>query len=84
MTEITKDQVKEAVREVIAEKFELTFGIDCMSEQDRSEMRKDVLFLRTLRVTAQSGGEKIFLFIIGVICAGIAALAFPDIWRSLK
>ena len=84
MPEITKEQVKEAVREVLAEKFELTFGIDCMCEEDRKEMRKDVLFLRTLRLTAQSGGEKIFLFIIGVICAGIAAFAFPDIWRSLK
>ena len=55
-----------------------------MCEEDRKEMRKDILFLRTLRVTAQSGGEKIFLFIIGIICAGIAAFAFPDIWRSLK
>jgi hypothetical protein len=84
MTEITKEQVKEAIREVIAEKFELTLGIDCMCEEDRKEMRKDVLFLRTLRLTAQSGGEKVFLFIIGIACAGAAALLFPEIWRSMR
>jgi len=84
MTEITKEQVKDAVREVLAEKFELTFGIDCMCEEDRKEMRKDILFLRTLRTTAQAGGEKIFLLIVGVGGAALLAFLFPEVWRNFK
>lgn len=81
---ITKEEFKQAVREVLAEKFEITFGINCLSEDDRGETRKDMFFLRSMRKTAQAGGEKIFLFIIGIGGAALIAFIFPSLWKDIK
>ncbi|WP_018265139.1 hypothetical protein [Methylosinus sp. LW4] len=60
MAELTNDDVREAVHEALAEKFEMTLGIDCQAPEERAEMRKDMEFLCSLRLGACKGGEKIF------------------------
>jgi hypothetical protein len=59
MAELTKEDVKEAVREAMAEKFEMTFGIDCRSPLERVETRKDMEHLRRLRLDEIEHGEEV-------------------------
>lgn len=88
MSEISKDElrdvVRDAVREAMAEKFELTFGIDCRSPEERIELREDMSFLRSLRTHAQAGGEKIFYWAIGLVGTGLIAWFWPDISKFGK
>lgn len=88
MSEISKDElhdlVRDAVREAMAEKFELTFGIDCRSADERMELRDDFSFLRTIRTQAQKGGERIFYWAIGIAGTGLLAWFWPDISKFGK
>lgn len=84
MTELTKDDIKDAVREAMAEKFEVTFGINCLAPEEREAVREDMKFLRALRQGARSGGERLFWGLWGLL--GTAAFSFfwPDIQKWLK
>jgi hypothetical protein len=84
MAELTKEDVKEAVREAMAEKFEMTLGIDCRSAEERVETRQDMEFLRTLRKGAHKAGERLFLLIVGLVGAAVIAWAFPGVSKYLK
>lgn len=79
MGELTKEDIKEAVREAMAEKFELTFGINCLDQNERTETRKDMEFLRALRQGARRGGEKIFWWAIGLVGTSALAWFWPQI-----
>jgi hypothetical protein len=59
MTELPKEDVKAAVREVMAEKFETTLGIDCRKPEERVETRKDMEFLRAARLEDLREGDEI-------------------------
>lgn len=84
MSDLTKDDVKDAVREAMAEKFEMTFGIDCRSAEERAHLREDMKFLRRLREGASRGGEKIFWWAIGLAGTAVVAWFWPDIGKHLK
>ena len=58
MAELTKDDIKDAVREAMAEKFEMALGIDCRSPDERIETRKDMEHLRKLRIDDIEHGEE--------------------------
>lgn len=96
MAELTKEEIKGALKEAMAEavedamskvlkdKIERTFGIDCSDVDERAETRKDMEFLRALRMGARHGGEKIFWWVMGI--AGISALTlfWPDFSKYFK
>jgi hypothetical protein len=83
MPELTKEDVKQvvrdAVREAMAEKFELTLGINCTDPDERDETREDMKFLRALRKVSRTGGEKIFWGLAGLVGTGIVALFWPEL-----
>lgn len=83
MAELTKDDVKEAVREVMAEKIERTFGVDCNDIEERAETRKDMEFLRAMRIGARHGGERLFWWAIGLAGTSAVALFWPDISKHI-
>lgn len=61
MGELTKDDIKDAVREALAEKVEMTFGVDCRSPEERMETRKDMEFLRSRRLEDLDHGDELAL-----------------------
>lgn len=83
MPELTKEDVKDAVREAMAEKFEMTFGIDCRSAEERAHLREDMKFLRRLREAAGRGGEKIFWWVVGIVGTAAVAWFWPDIGKHM-
>lgn len=87
MTELSAraiEEIKEAVREAMAEKIEITFGVDCRSADERDELREDMKFLRAMKKTARTGGEKIFWGLVSLAGAGVSALFWPEIQRWLR
>lgn len=91
MAELTKEDVKEAVREamadtraVVAEKIERTFGIDCSDVEERAETRKDMEFLRAMRVGARQGGERIFWWLLGITGTAAVAWFWPGISKYVS
>lgn len=88
MTEYSKselqDIVREALRDVMAEKIELTFGVNCRDPKDREAVSDDMKFLRTLRTQTQKGGEKIFWWAIGLIGTGVIAWFWPELTKIDK
>ena len=84
MSELTKEDVKQAVREAMAEKFEMTFGINCLDPEQRDLLREDMKFLRRLRLRASVGGEKIFWGLVSLLGAGIVAWLWPQAKDLLK
>lgn len=74
MAELTREEIKEAVKEALHEKFELTFGMSCVDSANRADMRKDMEFLRNLRTKTSAGGERIFWWVMAAV--GISALSF--------
>lgn len=83
MAELTKDDIKDAVREALAEKFEMTLGIDCRAPEERAEMRKDMEFVRSLRLGARKGGEKIFWWAIALVGTTALGIFWPDISKHI-
>lgn len=83
MPELTKEDIKEAVRDAMAEKFEMTLGIDCRSPEERAETRKDLEFLRNLRMGANRGAEKVLYWIVGVFGSAAIAYFWPDIAKHI-
>jgi hypothetical protein len=81
---LTKEDIKEAVREAMAEKFEVTFGVDCHTPEGRVSLREDMAFRRALRVDARKGGEKIFWWFVGIAGTGAIAWFWPEINKHLK
>lgn len=88
MTEYSKselqDIVREALRDVMAEKIELTFGVNCRDPKDREAVSDDMKFLRTLRTQTQKGGEKIFWWAIGLVGTGAIAWFWPELTKIDK
>jgi hypothetical protein len=100
MADLTKEDVKDACREAMAEKFEMTLGIDCRAPDERVETRKDMewlrlartdaelvedrRFLRSLRKGASKGGEKILFWLVGLFGSAAVAYFWPDIARHFK
>ena len=92
MGEITKEDIKEAAREamteairdVLAEKIERTFGINCADIEERSETRKDMEFLRMMRKAARDGGEKIFWALAGLVGTAVVGFVWPYIAKQFK
>jgi hypothetical protein len=83
MSELTKDDVKEAVRELLADKFEKTLGVNCLDPEERVETRKDMEFLRSLRLGARKGGEKIFWWAVGIVGTSALAIFWPEISKHV-
>jgi hypothetical protein len=79
MTELTKEDVKDAVREALAEKIERTFGVDCNDVDERAETRKDMEFLRAMRVGARRGSERLFWGLVSLVGTAVVAWFWPDI-----
>lgn len=88
MTEFSKselqDLIRDALRDVMAEKIELTFGVNCRDPKEREEVSDDMKFLRMLRTQTQKGGEKIFWWVIGVAGTGIIAWFWPELTKIGK
>lgn len=82
--DLTKEDIKEAVREVMAEKIELTFGVNCLCEDERRALREDMVFLRAMRDTARRGGEKLFFIIVGLGGAALLSFLAPEVWKNIK
>jgi hypothetical protein len=61
-----REIVKDGVKEAMAEKLEITFGIDCRSPDDRQEARKDMEFVRKLR-TGDSDVSKNMEFVSALL-----------------
>lgn len=83
-TGLAKEELKEAVRDAMREKLEMTLGIDCSSPEDRLETRKDMEFLRAMRLQVRSGAERALLWVLGVAGMGALAWFWPDIHQKLK
>jgi hypothetical protein len=45
----SREHLLDGFHDLLAKKFEITFGIDCRSVEERQETRKDMEFLRVLR-----------------------------------
>lgn len=69
-----------AIKEAMADKIEVTFGVDCKRGQEREAIRADMSFLRTLREKASKGGEKVFLVAVGFLGTGFLYWAISKIW----
>lgn len=96
---LTKQDVKDACREAMAEKFEMTLGIDCRSPDERVETRKDMewlrsartdeglledlRFLRSLRDGASKGAEKLLFWLVGLFGSAAVAYFWPDIAKHI-
>jgi hypothetical protein len=80
---LTKEDIKDAVREAMTEKIEKTFGIDCTEPDERAETRKDMEFLRSLRLGARKGGEKIFWAAVGILGTSALAVFWPEITKRI-
>ena len=83
MGELTKEDVKEAVREAMAEKIERTFGVDCSDVEERSETRKDMEFLRAMRRGARRGSEKLFWALVSLVGTSVVAWFWPNISKFI-
>jgi hypothetical protein len=93
---LTRDDVKEimeaalrdfatnvlpdAIREAMAGKLEITFGIDCKNPAEREATREDMKFVRSLRSHVRSGGEKIFLVVVGLGGTGFLYWIVSKVW----
>jgi hypothetical protein len=83
MADLTKEDIKDAVREAMGEKLELTFGVNCRDPDERVEARKDMEFLRSLRLGACKGGEKIFWWAVGIVGTSALAIFWPEISKHV-
>lgn len=87
MSELSQEaieQIKLAVREAMSDKIEITFGVDCRDPTERDELREDMKFLRAMKNTAQTGGQKVFWGLLGLVGTGIGALFWPELQRWLR
>ena len=84
MAELTKEDIKQAVKEAMAEKFEITFGIDCTDPGERDELREDMKFLRAMKKTAATGGQKLFFGLLGLVGTGAIAFIWPELQKYWK
>lgn len=65
-------------------KFELMFGANCDDEQERAEMRKDHVFLRSARLGKETLARKIYLGFASLIAAGALYLAAIGLGDRIK
>lgn len=70
----------DTIKEAMASKIELTFGIDCKDSKERDAVREDMKFTRKLRNSARAGGEKIFLIAVGVLGTGFLYWVVARVW----
>jgi hypothetical protein len=70
----------EAIKEAMAAKIELTFGIDCKDGKQRGAVRDDMKFVRSLRTHARTGGEKLFLIAVGICGTGFLYWVVSKAW----
>lgn len=80
---LKSDEGQTALLDAMAKKLELTAGWDCRDPNSRLEIRKDMEFLREIRVTARRGAERIFFWLLGILGLGLVALIGfkPEIWK---
>jgi hypothetical protein len=70
----------DAIREAMAGKLEVTFGVDCKDPKEREATREDMKFIRSLRSHARSGGEKMFMILVSVLGTGFLYWAITKMW----
>jgi RNase P/RNase MRP subunit POP5 len=80
MPEISRDELKQVIKEALEEYSELTFGVNSTDPEERDSVRDDMKFLRRLRTASSAGGEKIFLVIVGVTGTVILSWVIRNIW----
>lgn len=80
MSDLTKDDLKQIVKEALEEYSELTFGVNSTDPEERDRVRDDMKFIRKLRTASTAGGEKIFLVIIGVTGTVFLTWLVRNVW----
>lgn len=84
---LTRDDVRAAVIDALksdagaqvlvdamAKKLELTAGWRCYDPQERAEIRKDMEFIRDLRLTARRGFHRLLAWALAI--GGLALLSY--------
>jgi hypothetical protein len=65
---------QQAIVDAVAKKLELTAGWRCHDPEERAEIRKDMEFLRDLRLTARRGFHRFLAWAFAI--AGLALLSY--------
>lgn len=70
---LKSDEGQQALQDAMAAKLEKTAGWDCANAKERAEIRKDMEFVRDLRLSARRGVDKAIWWILGTAGLGFIA-----------
>lgn len=70
---LKSDEGQRLLIDVMAQKLEGTAGWNCRDPKERQEIRKDMEFVRDLRMTTRSGLQHVIGWVFAIIAGGFLA-----------
>lgn len=80
---LRSEEGQEVLIEAMAQKIELTFGVNCRDPKKRDQLRENMKFLAVFHQQTRKGAERLFWWLVSIGFAG--ALAWlgirSDFWK---